>query len=67
MHKFDILKLYIKMNAPLSYWNTHVDMFHDFADEVERWNIRWLLVDDKPERLLDTLHVANRDLYQGYI
>ena len=30
------------MNAPLSYWNTHVDMFHDFADEVEHWNIRWL-------------------------
>ena len=30
------------MNAPLSYWNKHVDMFHDFADEV---------VDDKLERL----------------
>jgi len=55
------------MNAPLSYWNTHVDMIHDFADEVERWKIRWVLVDNKPERLLDTLHTTNRDLYQGYI
>ena len=25
-------------------------------DEVERWNIRWALADDKPERLLDTPH-----------
>jgi len=44
------------------YWNTHVDKFHDFVDEVERWDIRLTLVDDKPERLLDVLHVANRDL-----
>ena len=28
-------------------------------DEV----IRWALVDDKPEILLDTLHAINRDLY----
>jgi len=25
--------------------------------------IRWALVDDKPERLLDTLDATNRDLY----
>ena len=31
----------------------------DFVDVVERW----ALVDDKPERLLDTLHATNRDLY----
>ena len=35
----------------------------DFVDEVERWNIRWALADDKPERLLDTPHVTNLDLY----
>ena len=35
----------------------------DFVDEVERWKIRWALVDDKPERLFDTLHATNRDLY----
>ena len=35
----------------------------DFVDEVERWEIRWAFVDDKPERLLDTLHATNRDLY----
>ena len=34
-----------------------------FVDEVERWKIRWALVDDKPETLLDTLHEANRDLH----
>jgi hypothetical protein len=33
------------------------------VDEVECWKIRWALVDDKPERLLDTLHATNRDLY----
>jgi hypothetical protein len=32
-------------------------------DEVERWKIRWALVDEKPERLLDTLYATNRDLY----
>jgi hypothetical protein len=31
----------------------------DFVDEVERWKIRWALVDNKP----DTLHATNRDLY----
>jgi hypothetical protein len=31
------------------------------VDEVERWNIRWVLADDKPERLLDTLYVTNLD------
>ena len=31
-------------------------------NEVERWKIRWALVDEKPERLLDTLHATNRDL-----
>ena len=35
----------------------------DFMDEVERWKIRWDLVDDRPERLLDTLHAINHDLY----
>jgi len=35
----------------------------DFVNEVERWKIRFALVDDKPERLLDTLHATNRDLY----
>ena len=34
-----------------------------FVDEVERWKIRWALVDDNPETLLDTLHEANRDLH----
>jgi hypothetical protein len=33
------------------------------VDEVERWKIRWALVDAKLERLLDTLHATNRDLY----
>jgi len=33
------------------------------VDEVERWKIRWALVNDKPERLLDTLHATSRDLY----
>jgi hypothetical protein len=32
-------------------------------DEVERWKIRRALVDEKLERLLDTLHATNRDLY----
>jgi hypothetical protein len=35
----------------------------DFVDGVERWKIRCALVDDKPERLLDTLHATNRVLY----
>ena len=35
-------------------------------DEVERWKIRWDLVDEKPERLLDTLHATNW-LIPGYI
>ena len=34
-----------------------------YVDEVERWKIRWALVDDKPDRLLDILHATNRDLY----
>ena len=41
----------------------HEDMFHGFVNEVERWKIRWALVDDKPERLLHTLHATKRDLY----
>jgi hypothetical protein len=49
------------------YWNTHVDKFHDFVDEVGRRGIRWIFVDDKPERLFDTLHATNRDLYTRYI
>ena len=50
---------FIYSNPPLSYWNTHVDIFHDFVDEV----FRWALVNDKPEILLDTLSATNRDLY----
>ena len=60
-HNFDFL--FIEINAPLSYWNTHVDMFHDFVDYIECWEIMWALVDDKLEILLDTLHATNRDLY----
>ena len=30
-------------------------MFHDFVHKLERWKIRWALVDDKQERLLDTI------------
>jgi len=37
------------------------------VNEVGRWIIRWVLVDDKPERLLDTLHATNRDLYPAFI
>ena len=39
----------------------HVDVFHDSVHKVERWKIRWALVDDKPERL-PTLYATNRDL-----
>ena len=35
----------------------------DYMDEVERWKIRWALEDEKLERLLDTLHATNHDLY----
>jgi len=35
------------------------------VDEVERWDIMWALADDKPERLLENLHVTNRDLYSA--
>jgi hypothetical protein len=35
-----------------------------FVDVVERWKISWAFVDDKPERLLDTLcNATTRDLY----
>ena len=61
MLKFDILFIYKSM-LHCFYWNIHVDKSHDFVYEVERWDIRWALVDDKPERLLDTLHATNRDL-----
>jgi hypothetical protein len=60
MYTFDNL-LCISSNAPLSFWNTHVDMFHDFVDDV----FRWALVDDKPKILLDTLHATHRDIYQA--
>ena len=50
-----------------TYWNTHVDKFHDFVDDVERWNIRWALVDGKPERLPETLHATNPDLNNQYL
>ena len=39
-----------------------VDMLHAFVYGGERWEIRWALVDDKLEILLDTLHATNRDL-----
>jgi len=35
-------------------------------DEVGRWKIRWALVDDKPERILDILH-AKTVTNTGYI
>jgi hypothetical protein len=35
----------------------------DFVDEVERWKFRWNVVNDRPERRLDTLHTTSRDLY----
>jgi hypothetical protein len=35
----------------------------DYMDDIECWKIRWALVDEKPERLLDTLHATNHDLY----
>ena len=35
----------------------------DFVVEVEHWKIRWALVDEKTDRLLDTLHASNHDLY----
>jgi hypothetical protein len=35
----------------------------DFVVEVEHWKIRWTLVDDKTERLLNALHATNRGLY----
>ena len=38
-------------------------MYHDFVDEVERWEIRWALVDDKPETTRHRLYATNRDLY----
>ena len=34
-------------------------MFHGFVDNV----VRWALVDDKPNILLDILHAINRDIY----
>jgi len=39
----------------------------DLVSEVERWKIRWALVDNKPERLLDTLHATNPWIIPGYI
>jgi hypothetical protein len=37
-----------------------------FVDVVERWKISWAFVDDKPERLLDTLcNATTRDLYSA--
>ena len=44
------------------YWNTHIDKFNDFVDEVGRWDIRLALVDNNPERLLGAPHATNRDL-----
>jgi hypothetical protein len=42
----------------------------DFVDEIELWKIGWALVDDRPERLLDTLHstmTITPRLMPGYI
>jgi hypothetical protein len=44
-----------------SWWNTHVDIFHNFVDDV----IKWALVDAKSEILLDTLHATNPDNTMG--
>ena len=49
----------------LNVYQTDLPRKIDFADEVEGLKIRWALVDDKPERLFDTLHSTNRDLYQA--
>jgi len=43
-------------------YQTDLPRKEDSVDEVERWKIGWALVDDKPERLLETLHATNRDL-----
>ena len=43
-------------------YQTDLPRKEDSVDEVESWKFGWALVDDKPERLLDTLHVTNRDL-----
>jgi hypothetical protein len=37
------------------------------VDEVERWKIRWDLVDDKPVRLLDTLNATGTSLFRKSI
>jgi hypothetical protein len=47
----------------LNAYQTDLPRKVDFVNEVERWKIRWALVDEKPERLLDTLHATNCDLY----
>ena len=39
----------------------------DCVDEVERWKIRWDLVDDKPVRLLDTLNATGTSLFRKSI
>ena len=43
-------------------YHTDLPLKVDFVDEVERWKIRWALVNNKPETTL-TLHATNRDLY----
>jgi hypothetical protein len=45
------------ISPQFSWWNTHVDIFHNFVDDV----IKWALVDAKSEILLDTLHATNHD------
>jgi hypothetical protein len=63
IHKLDNFVYKSMLHFPTEICMYDVEMFHDFVDEVERWTIRWALVYDNPERLLDTLHSTNRDLY----
>ena len=62
LHKCDIF-FCILSNAPLSFWNKNLYMFHDFVDNV----VWWAPVEDKPKILLDTLLATNRDPIPGYI
>jgi hypothetical protein len=39
----------------------------DFVVEVEHWKIRWTLVDDKTERLLNVTHWLPGALPHGFL
>jgi hypothetical protein len=43
---------------------TNIDDRQAFLDEVARWKTCWNMDDgQKPQTLLETLHVTNQDLY----